>query len=121
MNYSQVFETLNMSIEADMAKVPPKVTRKYYDTNGDGKADVCDETEASGARRRWIDLDHDGKWDVVLEDSNGDGKWEGGKTDSDRDGKFETRWTDRNGDGKVQEGELEEISPPEPVKGPPFP
>lgn len=56
------------------------------------------------------------KVDLWMQDTDGDGKYDEMKVDSEpHDGKFDRKWKDKNNDGEIQQNEVEDIDPPEPV------
>jgi hypothetical protein len=87
----------------------------FWDRDGDGKIDgaLVDNDEDGKYEEAYLDKDQDGTWDTMQSDTNDDGKWDEGKYDLDGDGKFEKKWKDKNGNGRLDDGELEDIRPPE--------
>jgi hypothetical protein len=102
-------ETKRLSIRDGIRESKPRTVDQ--DADGDGIPE-----------KRFYDKDGDGDADVILEnpddDSNPDGtpNWDGGRNDSDRDDDYDNQWTDANDDGDVQKGEVQKLTPEQPVE-----
>ena len=96
----------------------------YIDTNDDGVVDAVVHSELGGETIEVLDIDYDGKADVVLDhgtllspsltayvDSDGDGTFDAVIEDIDGDGSWDISMIDSDGDGVyetlVDDGDLE--------------
>lgn len=105
-----IFEAQRATLDSDTKVI-------LSDTNKDGTFDQVAYTDAATGQtiqqdqydaqgnlvETRIDLDGDGKTDVVLRDTTGDGNFDEVSLDSDKDGWVNTRLRDTDGDGKFDE------------------